>query len=820
MFTSKSPNLFYIVLVLIYGLSSCGGGSGGSDSDSELVTDLSALLLSAGTINPDFNAAITEYTLVTSNSSTTITATSSQPGTRISINGEIVASGATSTPILLPLGDTTINIVLTDNDDVTQISYAISINRVSDDPTLSNLSVSAGSFDQNFSPDITEYTLLVTGDLTTVTPIANQNDATITIGDSIVNSGNESTPVQLEIGITTIDINVTAQDNSNNQTYTIRISRVGSLELVDPSPGANDQFGSIVIQLANDNIVVSDPGDSSVATNNGAVHLYSQFSSNPISSIYGDLEEDQLGSFSITALSNSNYVIVSQVDDEDGVFNAGTVRLIDGNTGEQIGPTLAGETEGDFLGNGGVTALSNSNYIVASKRDNEDGVSSVGTVRLMDGYTGIQIGASLQGDTNSDSIGGDITLLSNENYVVSSTVDDENGVVNAGSVRLIDGETGIQIGPALVGDQEDDRLGERVSALENNNYVVVTSRDEVNGVLSAGSVRLVDGNTGEQIGTTISGESINDQVGNLSTTGLPNSNFVIASSFDDEGSPNTGSVRLIDGISGDQIGPTITGNSEFDFLTISIAALESSNYVVTVPTQTVNGNSFAGSVRLIDGTTGLQISPSITGINSDDLLGVSGIEALDNNNYVIASGAEDTGSVIVDSGSVRLIDGNNGREIGATIRGDDPNDSYGSGGITTLNNNNYVVISPSDDENGITDAGSIQLIDGNTGIKIGLPITGDTQDDFVNAKIFELNSNFIVISENDDADGIVDAGTNRLIDGFTGELIGSIIVGASPSDMMSANVIKPISDYYYILSQPLADTDLNVDAGKVRIVVP
>ena len=108
---------------------------------------------------------------------------------------------------------------------------------------------------------------------------------------------------------------------------------IQSRELLDLTPGANDQFGTTVVQLGNGNIVVVDSNDSSIVANGGAVHLYSPLSSTPIASIYGDVAGDSLGSTSITALGNNNVVIASRLDDEGGVSDAGSVRLVDGSTG-------------------------------------------------------------------------------------------------------------------------------------------------------------------------------------------------------------------------------------------------------------------------------------------------------------------------------------------------------------------------------------------------------------------------------------------------------------------------------------------------------
>ena len=140
------------------------------------------------------------------------------------------------------------------------------------------------------------------------------------------------------------------------------------------------------------------------------------------------------------------------------MIDAGSVRLMNGATGAQIGPTLVGDSAAERLGSGcafsrsGVTALANGNYVVASPQSDEGGLVDAGSVRLIDGNNGQQIGAALVGDEASDFLGsGGVTALPNGNFVIASPLDDNGGLAEAGSVRLIDGETGAQIGNAVTG---------------------------------------------------------------------------------------------------------------------------------------------------------------------------------------------------------------------------------------------------------------------------------------------------------------------------------------------------------------------------------
>ena len=88
--------------------------------------------------------------------------------------------------------------------------------------------------------------------------------------------------------------------------------------------------------------------------------LYDRFSSSPIASLYGDAANAHLGSHGITSLANNNYVIASPIETVYGVVNAGSVRLVNGDTGEQISAALVGDAFEDFLGIGSIGRSSTS----------------------------------------------------------------------------------------------------------------------------------------------------------------------------------------------------------------------------------------------------------------------------------------------------------------------------------------------------------------------------------------------------------------------------------------------------------------------------
>ena len=610
-------------------------------------------------------------------------------------------------------------------------------------------------------------------------------------------------------------------------------------QLLDPTPGSNDFFGAQVVILDNGNIVVTDPGDSSIADENGGVHLYNPATRALISSIYGDQAGDQLGLHGITALPNSNYVICSQVDDNGSIQNAGSVILVDGSTGLEI-LSQQGEQTNDFLCRDGITVLDNGNYVISSGRDDSDTVTDVGSVRLINGTTGVEI-ASLQGDLSFDRIGsGSITVLSNNNYVVASPGDDEGLITSAGSARLIDGSTGLQIS-ALIGDNSFDEVGSRVAALGNGNYVVASNGDDDGFSVDVGSVRLMNGVTGAEIGIVF-GDDNADSIGDFITT-LSNNNYVVTSINDDNGATeNASSVRLMDGVTGNQIS-VIFGDESGDALgqlvdgtfiaENAVTVLSNNNYIVTSPSDNNGAIDDAGSVRLMNGASGAQIGSTRFGDQTEDRIGESGITVLANDNFIIASSRDDN-NTIVDAGSAQLINGTSGDAIGALLIGESSRSRLTGGGVAGLANNNYVVASGEDNNGSLSDTGSIRLFDGVSGDQINV-LFGDNSSDLLGLGAIGLvesvinvmnNNNFVILSP------FNNNGSVRLIDGVTGVQLeqingmtssdlagGAIDSSGIASTSVDASIVAATDSSYFLIAAPAWDNN-ETNAGLVQMITP
>ena len=94
---------------------------------------LTAISLSAGTLDPVFAPDVLSYTIAVSNetSGTTVTAVAGQANTTISVNGDAILSGASSDMIPLVVGDNSVVIVVTSQDGSISRTYSVAVRRES-----------------------------------------------------------------------------------------------------------------------------------------------------------------------------------------------------------------------------------------------------------------------------------------------------------------------------------------------------------------------------------------------------------------------------------------------------------------------------------------------------------------------------------------------------------------------------------------------------------------------------------------------------------------------------------------------------------------
>jgi hypothetical protein len=524
----------------------------------------------------------------------------------------------------------------------------------------------------------------------------------------------------------------------------------GTVSVVNSLVGSNNQdnVGSSVIALKNGNYVVLSPGwANGSASRAGAVTLAdgSTGVSGPVStanSVVGTTSGDAVGLHGIVELANGNFVISSRVWNN----GAGASTWVNGSTGltgaVSAANSLVGSAMNDLVGISGVTALSNGNYVVASRLWTNSGVSGIGAVTWANGSTGltgtVSPANSLIGSSANDLVGlGGAIALSNGNYVVNSFGWNNGTATQVGAATWGNGSTGL-IGVvsstnSLVGSTTGDEVGSTgISALSNGNYVIGSPTWHNGASADAGAATWVDGSKASS-GTVSLANSLvgtdNDHVG-FAIVALTNGNYVVRSPNWNNGSnTNAGAVTWRNGSAASagvvSTANSLVGSASNDYVGngFGVLALSNGNYVVS----SANWSANAGAATWVNGSTGL--SGSISAANSlvggaaNDFVAY-GLTALSDGNYVVSSPDWANGST-TEAGAVTWANGNTGLSgtvsianslVGTTSNDVVGSDGEGSFGTYALSNGNYAVLSYAWNNGATSAVGTVSLGRGNGGL--------------------------------------------------------------------------------------------------------
>lgn len=449
----------------------------------------------------------------------------------------------------------------------------------------------------------------------------------------------------------------------------------------------------------------------------------------------------------ITELSNGDLIITAPNTTVAGQAAAGAVYHYapDGT----LRATLTGSAANDKVGLGGVTPLTgNANYVVRSQEWN----TKAGAVTWASGTSGVNdvvssansLVGTISGATVNDSVGSDgVVALTNGHYVVASALWDNGGTANVGAVTWGNGTTGISgtisDSNSLIGSTSGDTVGRvssslGVTALSNGNYVVRSSYWDNGAVQNAGAVTWGNGTAGTvgvvSSSNSLVGSTMSDQVGWVTgakgLTVLSNGNYILSSPFWNNGAvAEAGAVTWVNGANG----------------------------------------------KLTDGNMGgtISASNSLVGSYANDKVGNVDITPLTNGNFVVVTpiwwgnGSSGRGAVTWMNGATgQLSGGANGGAISAanSLVGSQDTNSVGGTGVVALTNGNYVVTSASWDISSPTqlnNVGAVTWGNGSTGtvgqVSASNSLVGTTAGEQIgtingsaNGVVALTNGNYVVAS--------------------------------------------------------------------------
>lgn len=212
--------------------------------------NLSALALPGTTISPVFNPEVTSYSTWVAGavSSITVRPTCSPAAATIKVrvnggNYQAVASGSTSGPLALDYGPNVVDVLVTFPLHTGQKLYSVNVTR--DTANLKVLSLFGVTLAPSFNPDVTSYSALVPGTLTSVSvrPTSYVPTAAIAVringgGYLPMSSGGASGPLALNYGSNLIEVLVTSPLSSAQRTYLVSLTRPGEPIVETPTSTA------------------------------------------------------------------------------------------------------------------------------------------------------------------------------------------------------------------------------------------------------------------------------------------------------------------------------------------------------------------------------------------------------------------------------------------------------------------------------------------------------------------------------------------------------------------------------------------------------
>ncbi|MEB3270034.1 MAG: hypothetical protein VKJ44_00055 [Synechococcus sp.] len=572
----------------------------------------------------------------------------------------------------------------------------------------------------------------------------------------------------------------------------------------------------------------------------------------PANSLVGSSADDNVSSGGIQALTNGNYVVISprwDLRDSNGglsAADAGAVTWGNGSGGTGSGAVSSansrtGSTAQDFVGSGGVTALSDGHYVIASPLWNLSDSSGnllaaqAGAATWATGSAGSSgpVAASnslIGGASNDRAASGGVIDLGNSNYVVLSPewnlLDPALApqlVPAAGAATLVPGAgphaATISRTNSLTGSRSNDRVGSSGLALAQGDFVIGSPGwdgfDVLNNPISdAGAATFSSG-----------------RIGSATVGPVDSSNSLVGFSAGDLVSSG-GLIALRDG-------GYVVSSPDWNRSEGSIAPL--------MPQ--AGAASFGPAGRGVQG--GINAGNSLIGGRAGDRISSGGVVALNPGGYVVSSPLWDRidpqrGTLLaIDAGAASHGDGTTG-VVGLvdpfrhSLVGSLDNDLVSSGGITALSSGGrHVVSSPAwnlPDGAGnplFAAAGAATWVDPGLGRSPTLPGVVSSQNSLVGSGaghsigsggvVALRDGNYVVSSPlfdlSDPAGDRQDVGAATWGNGLSGSSgfvsATNSLIGGSPGDSVSSGGVFALSRGLFLVSSPNWDLPATQTAAAV-----
>jgi hypothetical protein len=252
------------------------------------------------------------------------------------------------------------------------------------------------------------------------------------------------------------------------------------------------------------------------------------------------------------SLSSDGLTVAIGANGNDGNGNyAGHIRVFnyDGNSWLQLGNDIEGEVASDACGYA-VSISSDGNTLAAGSPYNDGNGMQSGHVRIFnfDGVNWLQLGGNIEGESIND-ISGKSVSISDDGLTVAigSPKNDDNGS-DAGHVRVFkfNGASWIQVGLSINGESQYDNSGESISLSGDGDIIIIGSYQNDGNGIDAGHARVYkfNGSDWVQIGSDIDGQSAYDKAGWSVSISSNGEYYIVGALYNNDNGASAGHARV------------------------------------------------------------------------------------------------------------------------------------------------------------------------------------------------------------------------------------------------------------------------------------
>lgn len=397
--------------------------------------------------------------------------------------------------------------------------------------------------------------------------------------------------------------------------------------------------------------------------------------------------------------------------------------VIHSQSWDQVGSKIEGDNGADQMGFHVSFNADGTIFASSSPRNDTNGENS-GQVRVYEFQSGnwTQIGQELLGNEASDLFGFSLDISDDGTILAigapsSSANPDGKGFVQVFQYTEIS-NTWTQIGQTIEGDFIEDQMGYSVSLNEDGTTLAVGANRHDNSVERTGQIKVfqLQSNTWNPLGNIIFGENSGDLIGTSLSLNKQGNRLVSGGTSSNTGFTNGGHVKVFElvGTTWNLMGNPFYGLHSSEGLGYSV----SFNDEGTIVAMSALGNDdvfdFAGrvSVYQFDGSDWVQIGSHIYGTQEFELTGDS--ISLNGSGNILAIGGSSNGIVGPFAGFTRVFQNQSGNwvQIGNHILAESFGDSCGSS-VSMNDSGNKVVIGSSTGYNGGDDSGHVRVFETN-----------------------------------------------------------------------------------------------------------